>query len=96
MADRDLSFLRHLAPFIDGVGKLKSVSLLAGGMQNINYKLVLDVQSAVATGKKQTSTTRQLVVRIPSDDAAEHGQTHAIVFANSAQAAKCGGIRRKN
>ena len=88
----DHPFLRHLAPFLDTIGELKSVELLSGGMQNTNYKLTLDVKKkADSSGVANTSGTRQLVVRIPSDDAAEHGQTHAIVFANSVQAAKCGG-----
>ena len=88
----DHPFLRHLAPFLETVGKLKSVELLSGGMQNTNYKLTVELPKKTASsGLDDTPDTRQLVVRIPSEDASEHGQTHAIVFANSVQAAKCGG-----
>ena len=90
----EYAFPHHLKPFLDGVGKLKRVEFLAGGMQNTNYKLTLDARSTDVSAKASSPNTRQLVVRIPSDDAAQHGQTHAIVFANSVQAAKCGGHKR--
>lgn len=62
-------------PFFQAEGGLEHIRQLSGGQQNQNY--------LVSTGAEQ-----RYVVRVPGVDAAEHGQTADIVYANTLAAHK--------
>ena len=64
-------------PYLAGEKRVVSAERLSGGLQNTNYKVVTVDGTAV-------------VVRIPSLDAEEHGQTARIVHASTLAAGLCG------
>ena len=64
-------------PYFAGERRITSAERLTGGLQNVNYKVV-------------TTTGEVVVVRIPSTDAREHGQTAATVHASTVAAGACG------
>ena len=63
--------------YFTGERRIARAEQLPGGLQNVNYKVV-------------TAKGEVVVVRIPSVDAREHGQSAATVHGNAAAAGACG------
>ena len=73
-AAADGRLLCETLAFFDADGGVKAIDQLSGGQQNTNFSVTTHHGAC------------RYVCRVPGVDAAEHGQTHAIVFSNAAAA----------